>query len=77
MAINALERYRMARARAWQWRLELSWVKKLGLVVRYGLFCRSISSSQDSITVDTGSYHRADFRSASGRCPAWPMVEWG
>ena len=37
MAINAIERYRMARARAWQWRLELSWVKKLGLSL--GIAC--------------------------------------
>jgi biotin transport system substrate-specific component len=31
MAINALDRYRVARDNAWQWRRELGWVKKLGL----------------------------------------------
>ena len=37
MAVNAVDRYRVARAQAWQWRGELSWVKKLGLSV--GMAC--------------------------------------
>ena len=31
MTIPALERYRVARDNAWQWRLELGWIKKLSL----------------------------------------------
>jgi biotin transport system substrate-specific component len=37
MAVNALERYRMARENAWQWRRELGWVKKLSLSL--GMAC--------------------------------------
>ena len=31
MAIAAMEKYRIARIQVWQWRDELSWVKKMGL----------------------------------------------
>ena len=37
MTIPALERYRVARDNAWQWRLELGWIKKLSLSL--GLAC--------------------------------------
>ena len=37
MAVNALERYRVARDNAWQWRRELGWVKKLSLSL--GMAC--------------------------------------
>ena len=37
MAVNALERYRIARDNAWQWRRELGWVKKLSLAL--GMAC--------------------------------------
>ncbi len=37
MAVNALEKYRMARENAWQWRRELGWVKKLSLSL--GIAC--------------------------------------
>ncbi len=37
MAVNALERYRIARDNAWQWRLELGWVKKLSVAL--GMAC--------------------------------------
>ena len=37
MVVNALERYRIARDNAWQWRVELSWVKKLSMAV--GMAC--------------------------------------
>jgi len=33
MSINALERYKIARDSAWQWRSELSWLKKLSLAL--------------------------------------------
>jgi biotin transport system substrate-specific component len=33
MAVNALERYKIARDNAWQWRFELSWIKKLSLAL--------------------------------------------
>jgi len=37
MAVNALERYRIARDSAWQWRRELGWVKKLSVAL--GMAC--------------------------------------
>ena len=37
MAVNALERCRVARENAWQWRRELGWVKKLSLSL--GMAC--------------------------------------
>ena len=37
MTVNALERYRVARDNAWQWRRELGWVKKLSLSL--GMAC--------------------------------------
>ncbi len=37
MAVNALERYRIARDNAWQWRRELGWVKKLSMAL--GMAC--------------------------------------
>ena len=37
MAVVALERYRIARDNAWQWRRELGWVKKLSLAL--GMAC--------------------------------------
>ncbi len=37
MAVNALERYRIARDNAWQWRRELGWVKKLSVAL--GMAC--------------------------------------
>jgi len=37
MAVNALEKYRIARDNAWQWRLELGWVKKLSVAL--GMAC--------------------------------------
>ncbi len=37
MAVNSLEKYRMARENAWQWRRELGWVKKLSLSL--GMAC--------------------------------------
>ncbi len=37
MAVNASERYRIARDNAWQWRRELSWVKKV--TVALGMAC--------------------------------------
>jgi len=37
MAVNALERYRIARDNTWQWRLELGWVKKLSVAL--GMAC--------------------------------------
>ncbi len=37
MAVNTLERYRIARDNAWQWRLELGWVKKLSVAL--GMAC--------------------------------------
>ena len=37
MVMNALASYRVARKQAWQWRSELSWVKKLGLSL--GMAC--------------------------------------
>ncbi len=37
MAVNTLERYRIARDNAWQWRRELGWVKKLSVAL--GMAC--------------------------------------
>ena len=37
MAVNALDRYRVARDNAWQWRRELGWVKKFSLSL--GMAC--------------------------------------
>lgn len=37
MAVDALERYRIARDNAWQWRRELGWVKKLSMAL--GMAC--------------------------------------
>ena len=37
MTVPALERYRVARDNAWQWRRELGWVKKLSLSL--GIAC--------------------------------------
>ena len=37
MAVNTLERYRIARDNAWHWRLELGWVKKLSVAL--GMAC--------------------------------------
>lgn len=37
MAIDAIERYRIARDQAWQWRRELNWIKKLALSL--GMAC--------------------------------------
>jgi hypothetical protein len=37
MAVNVLERYKMAGATAWQWRCESGWVKKLSLSL--GMAC--------------------------------------
>jgi len=37
MAVNALDRYRVARDNAWQWRRELGWLKKLSLSL--GMAC--------------------------------------
>lgn len=37
MAVNALDRYRIARGNAWQWHRELGWVKKLSVAL--GMAC--------------------------------------
>ena len=37
MVVNAVDRYRVARENAWQWRRELSWIKKLSLAL--GMAC--------------------------------------
>jgi biotin transport system substrate-specific component len=37
VAVDALERYRIARDNAWQWRRELGWVKKLSMAL--GMAC--------------------------------------